>query len=38
MTLSPGDEHPGLYRTGTVNARQPQEIERGPAEVNEENW
>jgi hypothetical protein len=36
--LPPGSEHPGLYRNGIIAARQPQETERGPAEVNEENW
>ena len=35
--LPPGNEHPGLYRNGAVADRQPQ-VERGPAEVSEENW
>ena len=38
VTLPPGNEHPGSYRNGTVAARHPQGIERGPAEINEENW
>jgi hypothetical protein len=39
VILPPGNEHPGLYRNDNGSAaRQPQEVERGAAEVNEENW
>ena len=35
VRLQPGNEHPGLYGHDT---EQPQGIERGPAEVNENSW
>lgn len=43
VVLPPGNEHPGLYshspnNTAAAAARQARGIERGPDEIDQENW